>query len=54
MTHTTNDGVRLCQTEHRIGNTTYIVKSAVKKDADKIILAKIRRLIMNEYEKNIS
>lgn len=51
MTQTTIDGAQLRQTERRIGNTTYIVKSAIKKNAEKTILNKIGRLIKNDIEK---
>ncbi len=52
MTQVISDGVRLMQTEHRIGNTTYIVKSAVRKDAEKTILSKVGKLIKNDIAKN--
>lgn len=51
MTQTTIDGAQFRQTERRIGNTTYIVKSAIKKNAEKTILNKIGRLIKNDIEK---
>lgn len=53
MTQTTIDGAQLMQTERRIGHTTYIVKSAIKKDAEKTILSKISKLIKNDVAKNI-
>lgn len=40
------------KTEHCVGSTTYIVKSTVKPNTEKIILSKIRRLIDEEYKKN--
>lgn len=52
MTQVISDGVRLNQKEHNIGNTTYIVKSAIKKDAENTILSKVRKLIKNDIEKN--
>lgn len=51
MTEITEDGTRLIQSTRRIGNTTYIVKSAIKKDAEKVILKKIEKLIKNDIEK---
>ncbi len=51
MTQAVSDNVLLNKSEHKIGNTTYIVKSLIKKDAEKTILSKIYRLIKRELEK---
>ena len=51
MAQTATGGISLKTTEHRIGNTTYIVKSYVKDDAKDTILSKIGKLIKNEINK---